>query len=428
LLTSYNGQEIVYDEQGNPTQYLGHNLTWEKGRQLKSFEKVVDGGTKKVISYTYNANGIRTSKTVDNIRHDFVLDGAKILRETWEVDDVVNSIVPLYDNEDSVCGIEYNGAAYYFLKNLQGDVIAITDSSGEEVARYSYDAWGALLSVKDADDTDITDKSHIANINPFRYRSYYFDLESGLYYLQSRYYDAKVGRFVNGDMVEFATIRQSILEHNLYVYCGNQIINCDDKDGRDAVWLQATEKVLGLGHTGLVFKYGEKWYYWYWGFEEKIGVAGYLASLALALIRARFWLKTIRRTSPYPIKYVCALIGIAYRVASTTVRAKCKLTEVSSKSSLTESEALNEGNKKYSNGFDDSLYIKGDFNMSYYYFKVLTITKNYNLLFRNCMQTTVDGLLLGSFSKNKVITRTRLYFARNMIIPNVAFNYIDKYL
>ena len=95
-----------------------------------------------------------------------------------------------------------------------------------------------------------------------------------------------------------------------------------------------------------------------------------MASLALALIRARFWLKTIRRTSPYPIKYVCALIGIAYRVASTTVRAKCKLTEVSSKSSLTESEALNEGNKKYSNGFDDSLYIKDKLMLTLIYIRV----------------------------------------------------------
>ena len=70
--------------------------------------------------------------------------------ETWEVGDVVNSIVPLYDNEDSVCGIEYNGIAYYFLKNLQGDIIAITDSSGEEVARYSYDAWGVCSIAQDS--------------------------------------------------------------------------------------------------------------------------------------------------------------------------------------------------------------------------------------------------------------------------------------
>jgi len=74
LLTSYNGQSITYDAQGNPITYLGHTLTWEKGRQLKTF----DGNT-----YTYNANGIRKSKTVDGVRHDYLLDGAKILAETW---------------------------------------------------------------------------------------------------------------------------------------------------------------------------------------------------------------------------------------------------------------------------------------------------------------------------------------------------------
>ena len=95
LLTSYNGQTISYDAQGNPLNYLGHTLTWEKGRQLKTF----DG-----IAYTYNANGIRTSKTVDNVRHDYLLDGVNILRETWD-DNVLET---LYDNEDSVCGIIYN--------------------------------------------------------------------------------------------------------------------------------------------------------------------------------------------------------------------------------------------------------------------------------------------------------------------------------
>ena len=133
LLTAYNGQQIVYDAQGNPTNYLGHTLTWKKGRQLKSF----DG-----IEYTYNANGIRTSKTVDGIRHDYVLDGAKILRETIvdkTVDESVdktkcNILISLYDNEDSVCGIVYNEEPYYFQKNLQGDIIGIVDKNSKIVA------------------------------------------------------------------------------------------------------------------------------------------------------------------------------------------------------------------------------------------------------------------------------------------------------
>ena len=223
-LIKVGDKTITYDEQGNPLTYLGHTLTWEKGRQLKSFDN---------IQYTYNANGIRTSKTVDNIRHDYVLDGAKILREGWNFDETINTyrdiLVPLYDNEDSVCGIEYNGASYYFLKNLQGDVIAITDSSGEEVARYTYDAWGKV-TVFDTNGVDITERTtHIANINPFRYRSYYFDLESGLYYLQSRYYDPQVGRFVGID--KYMGSNDDHSAYALYTYCGNCPVDRYDKNG-----------------------------------------------------------------------------------------------------------------------------------------------------------------------------------------------------
>lgn len=197
-LTSFNGQTITYDAQGNPTEYLGHNLTWEKGRQLKSFDN---------HNYTYNANGIRTSKTVDGIRHDFVLEGAKILRETWSG----NSLIPLYDNTDSVCGIVYKGISYFFLKNLQGDIVAITNGDGDTVARYSYNAWGKCTVTQD------TTEIGIADINPFRYRGYYFDRETDLYYLNSRYYDANTGRFINADSPEYVSTQGG----NLFAYCGN---------------------------------------------------------------------------------------------------------------------------------------------------------------------------------------------------------------
>ena len=203
LLTSYNGQAIEYDDQGNPTSYLGHTLTWEKGRQLKKFDS---------IEYTYNANGIRTSKTVNGVKHEYTLDGAKILREAWGS----NTLVPLYDNEDSVCGILYNHVPYYFQKNLQGDVIAIVDKDAQTVARYVYDAWGVCTGTQDSVD--------IANVNPFRYRGYYYDEEIGLYYLQSRYYNPDVGRFVNGDDVIITCAfveKASSLNHNSFAYCQN---------------------------------------------------------------------------------------------------------------------------------------------------------------------------------------------------------------
>ena len=221
LLTGFDGKTIEYDAQGNPVKYLGHTLTWEKGRQLKSF----DGNT-----YTYNANGIRTSKTVNGVTHTYTLDGTKILRETWGD----HTLIPLYDNEDSVCGILYNSVPYYFLKNLQGDVIAIVDKDAETVARYSYDAWGACMSATTC--TELTNGVDVAAINPFRYKEYYYDSETALYYLQSRYYNATVGRFLNSDDIENLEYLNGPLDLNLFTYTVNCPIILTDGCGEG--WLK----------------------------------------------------------------------------------------------------------------------------------------------------------------------------------------------
>ena len=234
LLTSYNGQSITYDAQGNPTSYLGHTLTWEKGRQLKKFVK--SDGT--VIDYTYNANGIRTSKKVNGVKHEYTLDGTKILRETWNG----NTLVHLYDNEGGVCGILYNNVPYYFIKNLQGDVIAIVNKDAQTVARYSYDAWGAVTNAVTY--TELTDGVDIATINPFRYRGYYYDEEIGLYYLQSRYYNPSTGRFINGDTLLSCDIDKRSLATNAFVYSTNNPINESDYAG-NIPWKKIGEVLLG---------------------------------------------------------------------------------------------------------------------------------------------------------------------------------------
>ena len=105
--------------------------------------------------------------------------------------------------------------AYYFSKNLQGDVIAIMDKNAETVARYAYDAWGVPTITQDSSDCEI------ANINPFRYRSYYYDEESGLYYLQSRFYNPTVGRFINSDESTYVAIDTTAISCNLFSYCKN---------------------------------------------------------------------------------------------------------------------------------------------------------------------------------------------------------------
>ena len=116
----------------------------------------------------------------------------------------------LYDIDGTVCGLKYNGTAYYFYKNLQGDVIAIADDTGAVKATYTYDAWGAYEIESD------TSGCNIATINPFRYRGYYYDTETDLYYLQSRYYNPEVGRFINADLIDLASIQADKDVFNLY--------------------------------------------------------------------------------------------------------------------------------------------------------------------------------------------------------------------
>ena len=213
LLTKVGNSTITYDSQGNPTSYLGHDLTWEKGRQLKSFDN---------NTYTYNARGFRTSKTVNGVKHTYTLDGTNIIREEWSG----NVLVPLYDDEESVCGIIYNNVPYYFRKNLQGDIISIANRNAVNVATYTYDAWGKCTITSD------TSGCNIANINPFRYREYYFDTETGLYYLQSRYYDSSIGRFISGDEVETIDISKKVIQTNVFAYCVNSPVNFSDFTGR----------------------------------------------------------------------------------------------------------------------------------------------------------------------------------------------------
>ena len=216
LITKVGDQTISYDAQGNPISYLGHTLTWEKGRQLRSF----DG-----IQYAYNANGIRTSKTVDDVRHSYTLDGTKVLRETWGS----NTLIPVYDNEDTVCGIVYNNEPYYYQKNLQGDVIAIVDKDAQVVVKYSYDAWGVCTVVQDSSECNI------AAVNPYRYRVYYYDAETGLYYIQSRYYNPVTGKFLNADEERMLLRNNDCVYLSLFSYCLNCPVNYIDVGGKIAI-------------------------------------------------------------------------------------------------------------------------------------------------------------------------------------------------
>ena len=126
-----------------------------------------------------------------------------------------------YDAQNRPAIVEFNGTKYGYLYNLQGDVIGLIDSANTEVVKYTYDAWGKPLSVTGSL------ANTIGYYNPFRYRGYVYDVETGLYYLRSRYYNPNWGRFVNADKI----IRKSLLGYNLYSYCRNDPENNHDSSG-----------------------------------------------------------------------------------------------------------------------------------------------------------------------------------------------------
>ena len=143
-------------------------------------------------------------------------------------------IIYCYDENGSLIGFTYETSTsrtfYRYVMNLQGDVIALLDENYDVVVKYTYDTWGKVLSVTDANGTLITDTNHIGHRNPIRYRGYYYDIETELYYLQSRYYDPEIGRFISAD--EYISTGQGILGFNMYTYCGNNPVSRYDVSGR----------------------------------------------------------------------------------------------------------------------------------------------------------------------------------------------------
>jgi RHS repeat-associated protein len=181
-LTAYNGQSISYDAIGNPTSYLGATLTWTMGRQLESYAKA---GTN--VQYTYNESGLRTRKVVNGTATTYHLVGDQV---TMEQTGTQTPIRYAYDAAGQLFLIQYDGQNYFYARNAQGDIIGMVDANGNWVLEYKYDAWGKLLS------TTGTLANTLGVANPYRYRGYRYDTETGLYYLQSKYYDSMTGRFL----------------------------------------------------------------------------------------------------------------------------------------------------------------------------------------------------------------------------------------
>ena len=289
-LTAYDGKGITYNAIGNPLSYDGWSYTWE-GRRLMGMSRSgvgnggsygslslnaaamtlshtqgtqdagdafsVDqagnltvstdkapgsyflaegvlkaeevGGSAQAVSYQYNASGLRVSKTVDGVTTQYTLHG-KLITHLKKGTDELHFF---YDAQGKPAMVEFNGSYYAYVHTLQGDIAAIVDNTGTKVVEYGYDAWGkptkAWSLTHPSDSTLTSAYAKLAQLNPFRYRGYVWDEETGLYYLRSRYYDPAWERFLNADAI--LETDGSPLAHNPFSYCRNLPIVNSDPEG-----------------------------------------------------------------------------------------------------------------------------------------------------------------------------------------------------
>lgn len=288
---------ISYDASGNPTQYgtefLGNKFTWTNGNQLYKLEHY-DANAIEYLEYTlsfsYNPQGLRTTKQYDylptagspaayTLKYTYDSNG-RITSQQGRFD---NTFYFYYDKEGNLLACEYDGAIYYYVTNLQGDVIAILDPDGNCVVEYTYDEWGKVLSITGSM------QNSLGHHNPLRYRGYYYDIESQLYYLQSRYYDPAVRRFINAD-----SISMLVSGEKAYTYCNNDPVNNIDSSGKSPMsgtpseeymstsgW---TDTILHLGLSTEITNYFDFWYAMSYALSYGVGGSIYMNNAAALFI------------------------------------------------------------------------------------------------------------------------------------------------
>ena len=395
-LAYYDAKRIQYDTVGNPTSYNGWSFTWEAGRQLASMSK---SGTD--VAYQYNADGLRTKKTVTQ-------SGASTVYEyLWNESRLVGQKVGndavriLYDANGEPVGFTVNdSASYFYVKNLQGDVLAIVDKTGAEKVSYVYDAYGQIVSM--------TGDATLQKLNPCTYRGYYYDAETGLYYLQSRYYNPEWGRFINADKTEVLNITNNVKQANLYIYAENNPINYIDSSGDFGTPLQWAMAIIG-GIAGWFFgDYVAKWFGYrsgwkYWTIRSGVAVGGavifWFAGTALLKVATRFLLsnpqmllKISSRFSPNILVKLLQILGY---------------------------NPIGRMNKSFFIGFINSLFNKGKAVMPFSWVKAaLDVARKYRLPIR------IDN---GHSGTSWNFIHLHIYKV-HIRIPSNAIQYIRNYI
>ena len=227
---------FAYDALGNPTKYKvasttsANNMTWTQGRYLSS--GTLNGNT---FSYEYDASGMRYKKTVNGTTTEYYIVDGRIMAE--KTLGFAGSTVYYFYDATGIAGMIHNGTYFFYIKNALGDVIEVVDANGNSMAWFDYDAWGNVLG----------EGGVLPQIVPFRYRGYYYDRETGFYYLQSRYYDPDTMRFINADDYEiYAVLMNDTAQLYMYNYCNNNPVMYTDPSGTFVLTLMIIGAAIGL--------------------------------------------------------------------------------------------------------------------------------------------------------------------------------------
>jgi RHS repeat-associated protein len=269
-LTSVDNTALTYDNVGNVLTYGNRSFTWSAGRSLAQVTK-----GSNTYSYTYDENGIRTSKTVNGTTTQYNTKNGVILAQS----DGTNTLTFQYDTEGHPLGFTYNGTQYLYMVDVQGNVFGLANSDGTAIGQYDYDEWGNPTDSYTAENATTAEVAAF-NANPLRYRGYYYDSETGYYYLQSRYYDPSICRFINADLPEYAQqSKEEPIGLNIFAYCCNDAVNYVDNNGFNRNTSKRNKYIYTIIYNGnkSLVKQGRNSYYYNY-FSKKV-IAKYVKTV-----------------------------------------------------------------------------------------------------------------------------------------------------
>lgn len=229
LLTAYDGQTITYDAIGNPLSYRGMTMAWTDTRRLAT---VTEGAY--TYQYEYDSDGLRVERALGGGTYRYHYNGGALVRIEYEASNLFEYLDFITDGQ-SLVGFRYccpdlgYDAIFYYLFGQGNNVEAIVDAYGTVLVSYVYDAWGNFTATVTYEYYTLPLYARAVSLSPLRYRSYVYDYETGFYYLQSRYYDPEVGRFISADT--YVSTGQGFVGNNMFAYCLNDPVNKIDYNG-----------------------------------------------------------------------------------------------------------------------------------------------------------------------------------------------------